>query len=446
MRSPGTVCLLALAVMIPATAPAQTLEECLELARRQAPTLLASSADVSRAEQAIREAEAALAPSVRLDAAYTRNSEAPKAVFDIPGNPQTQVIALGSADQVDLRAVAQLTLYSGGRNRDLVRAAVAARDGRTRNRAQTEADLVFRVSQAFYRAITAERLEAAAHEAENSARSHSNTTTARVRAGVAPRVDSLRAAADLLQRYSAVVRAREAVRLSRIELANAIGAPLDTTRALVPPGFPESGLPEPKTEIERAVGSRPELLAFDSALREVASRQSAAEAARLPLVALSATGEYTAPNTRNDYLDFNDPGLKTYKLYAGISASMPLFDGGLTRARVAQLELQQRALQEQRADAVLGIRAEVEKALSNLRVALSVWPSDSSRVGASREALRLAEVGYREGTSTATDVRDAEAALADARAAEAQTCMDYWIARAALDRADGSTAGKEHSQ
>ena len=78
-----------------------------------------------------------------------------------------------------------------------------------------------------------------------------------------------------------------------------------------------------------------------------------------------------------------------------------------------------------------------------LRVALAVWQSDSGRVATSRVALQVAEAGYKGGTSTATDVRDAESALADARAEEAQSLMDYWIARASLDHAMGVAAKKE---
>lgn len=156
---------------------------------------------------------------------------------------------------------------------------------------------------------------------------------------------------------------------------------------------------------------------------------------------LSATAEYNGPNIESDYWDLTDPGLKTYKLFATLGASMPLFDGGLIRARLQQLLAQRTALVERRRDAELGVRREVEQALSDLRVALAVWPSDTTRVGASREALRLAEAGYKGGTGTATDVRDAEAALADARAEEAESLMDYWIARAALDHATGAAAG-----
>ena len=81
--------------------------------------------------------------------------------------------------------------------------------------------------------------------------------------------------------------------------------------------------------------------------------------------------------------------------------------------------------------------------MSDARVALTLWQSDSSRVAAAREALRLAEAGYKGGTVPATEVRDAESAVADARAEEAQSLMDYWSARAALDHAVGAAIRKE---
>src|SRR5580765_4051497 len=45
-------------------ATAQTLEECLAIARSHAPSIRVADADVSRADEAIREARAALSPTL----------------------------------------------------------------------------------------------------------------------------------------------------------------------------------------------------------------------------------------------------------------------------------------------------------------------------------------------------------------------------------------------
>ena len=238
------------------------------------------------------------------------------------------------------------------------------------------------------------------------------------------------------------MKASEAVHLARVDLETAIGVPLDPAERLVEPGTPALDTPADSATAEQALRARPELAAYDEAIRENAHRARAARAARSPLVNLNAAAEYLGPNRDDSYWELDEPGLKTYKLYAGIGVSMPILDGGLTSARAGALEAAGQGLLARRQEAELEIRREVSRALSDLRVALTVWQSDSSRVAAAREALRTAEAGYKGGSSTATDVRDAESALADARAEEALSLMDCWIARASLDHATGATVKK----
>jgi outer membrane protein TolC len=430
--------------LLPARGWAQTLDECLALARAHAPALRAADAGFSLAEQAIREARAALAPTLRLSTSFVQSYEGQQTVFQVPGAPAPQLIKFGSASALDARLVADYTLYSGGANAARVQAAQAARTGQAHGRQQADADLVLRVSQAFYRAIAAQRLETAALDAMASARAHRTTSVARVRAGVAPRLDSLRSNVDLSQRGTAVVRAREAVRLARVELETSIGAPLDSSRALVEPTGPLPEVPEAQAALARALHDRLELAAYDDALRENQHRFAAARAARGPAVSLSATAQYLGPNRDEDYWNPDDPGLRTHRLFAGIGLSVPIFDAGLADARAGQVAAERAALEARRKEAELSIRREVERAISDLTVALAAWQSDSGRVATAREALRTAEAGYKGGTSTSTDVRDAESALADARAEEAQSLMDTWTAQAALDHATGALARKEH--
>jgi multidrug efflux system outer membrane protein len=352
------------------------------------------------------------------------------------------VVRTGSASLLDVRTDAQLTLYSGGRDGALVRAAESAHSREARGREQADADLVLRVSQAFYRVLASQRLEEAAQEALTSAEAHRRTSAARVRAGAAPRLDSLQAHVDLAQRNTAMVRAMEAIRLARIELETAIGVPLDPAQPLIEPGTPVLDTPADSEALEQGLEARPELKAYDEALRENAQRARAARAAKSPLVNVNATAEYLGPNRNDAYWELEEPGLKTYRLYAGVGVTMPILDGGLSGARVGAMEAQGRVLLAQRKEAELAVRRDVSRALSDLRVALTVWRSDESRVAAAGEASRTAEAGYKGGSSTATDVRDAEAALADARAEEAQSLMDYWIARASLDHAMGAAVKK----
>ena len=439
------VVLVVLVGVIGVAAPpsaAQTLEECIALARQHAPVMKAMDAGVSRADQAIREARAALSPTMTLRASYTQNSEAQRFIVPFAGSGTPTAIKTGSATAVEVATDARYTLYSGGRDGALVEANRAAREKQVRSREQTDADLVLRVSRAYYRALAAGRLEAAARDVVTSAEAHRRTSAARVRAGAAPRLDSLQAHVDLAQRTTALFRSSEAVRLARVELESAIGVSLDPSQPLVEPGLPALDTPNDTTLTQDALRARPNLAALDLAVRETEQRVRAARAARSPFVTLNATAAYLGPNRYEDYWESDLDGVKTYKLFAGVGVTLPILDGGLTGARVGQLEADRATLAAQREDAQLAVRSEVANALSELRVALAVWQSDAGRVDAAREALRVAESGYKGGSATAPDVRDAEASLADARAEEAQSLMDYWTARASLDHATGAAAGK----
>ncbi len=433
---------LASLLVASSSAPArtQTLDEALALARAHAPAIQAANAEVSRAEQAIREARAALSPTLRLRTDFTQNSEAQRNVFQFPGAPSPTTIKFASATVLDARIIGEYSLYSGGRNRALVRAAQATDVERLRDRDKADADLVLRVSQAYYRAIAAQKLKAAAEEATTSARAHRGTSAARVRAGAAPRLDSLRASVDLSQRTSAEVRADEAVRITRVELETAIGAPLPSTGdGLTEPPRPALDLPDVSAAIERAMHDRPEVASIDQALRENRLREDAARALHKPQLNLTATLQYLGPNRDEKWWNPSDPGLRTHKFFAGVGLTMPIYDAGLVSARAAEVAAERASLEARRRDVELTVRREVEQAVSDLRVAQAVWQSDSGRVVTAREALRIAEAGYKGGTNSATDVRDAEAALADARGDEAQSAMNYWIARASFDHATGAT-------
>ena len=431
---------IALGAALPAPASALTLGECLALARAHAPALEAATADMSRARGVVGEARAAGHPTLRLDASYLQNSEAPKQVFDLPGLPPAQghqVIDLGTANTLDVRTQARYTLYSGGRNGALVRAAQAGVSAEESAHGQADADLALRVAQAFYREASAARLVQASEEALASARVHLGVAQARVNAGIVPKLDALRADVDATAREITLVRAQEARRMARADLEATIGVPLDAGDTLVVPEPDVAAPPDSSRALADAIAARPEIAALDRQIEQARHQVVAARAGRRPQVSLAGTAEYRGPNKNRDYLDFDDPGLKTYNLSAALELGLPIFDGGLTSSRVSQRQAEQAALEARRRGAALTVEREVRQAFSDLRIAVVEWQSNEARLRSAREATRLAEAAYKGGTGTATDVRDAETALADARAEQARSLMDYWSARAALDHATG---------
>jgi len=426
--------------LAPQAAQAVSLDRCLELARQHAPVLSQAQAEVARAHGAIREANAARLPTLRFDASYVQNSEIPVQAFDIPGLPpaqQHQVIKLGSALTLDAKATGNYTVFSSGLDPARVHAAEAGERAQMSAREQADADLALRVSQAYYQELGYARLVLAANEALTSATSHLRVSRARVNAGVSPKLDALRAEVDASAREVTLAQVEEQRRLARADLEAAMGVTLAPGDTLDTPGMPTDGAPDSAQALAQALAARPEIATLSHQIEQAHQQAVAAHAARLPQVNLSGTAEYRGPNKNDVFWDVNNPGLKTYNLFAGVAMSLPLFDGGLSSARVAQFEAQETGLEARRQTQMLQVQRELAGAFSDLRVAGVRWRTTESRLRSASEAVRLAEETYKGGTGTATDVLDAVTDLADARAQEAQALMGYWLARAELNHAMG---------
>jgi outer membrane protein TolC len=422
--------------LAPHAAGAVTLARCLELARVHAPALAQAEADVARAHGMIDEVGAARKPTLRFDASYVQNSEPNEEQFTLPGLPP-QTIKIGAANILDLKTEARYTLYSSGLNPARVRAAQAGERAQQSARDQADADLTLRVSQAFYRELGAERLIFAADEALTSARSHLRVAKARVQAGVSPKLDALRADVDASERQVDLARAQEARTVAHTELETAIGVALDPADTLEAPPLPETAFPDSAAALQQALAARPEIASLDHQIAEAREQAQAAHAEHLPQVSLSGTAEYRAPNKNDAFFNFQDAGLKTYNLFAGVALSMPLLDGGVSGARVAQYQAQGEALQARRRGQMLTVQLDLAQALSDLRIATVQWQTVESRLASATEAVRLSEETYKGGAGAATDVIDAVSDLASARVAEAQALLGYWSARAELDHAMG---------
>ena len=436
MKRWGTAWALVLVTLAPHAAGAITLARCLELARTNAPALAQAEADVARAHGAIDEAGAARKPTMRFDASYVQNTQPQEQEFSLPGLPP-ETIKIGAANILDLKTEARYTLYSSGLNPARVRAAEAGERAEQSARDQADADLTLRVSQAFYRVLGAQRLIFAADEALTSASSHLRVAKARVQAGVSPKLDALRADVDASARQVDLARAQEARAVAVTELETAIGVPLDPADTLESPPLPESAFPDSAAALQQALRVRPEIISLDHQIAQAREQAQAAHAEHLPQVSLSGTAEYRAPNKNDAFFNFNDPGLKTYNLFAGVELTLPIFDGGVSGARRAQYQAQGEALTARRRNQVLTVQQDVAQALSDLRIATVQWQTVESRLASATEAVRLSEETYKGGAGQATDVIDAVSDLASARVAEAQALLGYWSARAELDHAMG---------
>ncbi len=111
---------------------------------------------------------------------------------------------------------------------------------------------------------------------------------------------------------------------------------------------------------------------------------------------------------------------------------IPIWDGGVTAARVAQAYADVNRSREQLEQTRLGTGLEARTAALTLQQAIERVSTTAENVVLAEEALRLATVRYNAGIATLVEVTDAESALTQARFNAVDSRYDYAVALADL--------------
>jgi outer membrane protein len=409
---------------IPADRPL-TVEAAVEVALANHPSLAASQHQLEAARAVTIETKSQLGPSAALRVDYSGSTSGGGT-----GDQGVQTAATGggfSSQYAASLSVDQL-LFDFGRTRDELRKSRLDEQAAALRRAQTEADVVHNVRQAFLAVITnQELLEVARHRVRLQ-----EDTLAMVQAqfdeGTVPGADVAKASAALAAAHFDVRAAENAVAVAAVALNEAMGINVRTEYSVLAPALPE--VPELALDqlLNTASQSRPELLAARTDVAAAEAQLSAARKSRKPTV--SASAGYGA---RQDSF----PPTEDY-LSVGMTLSMSLFDSGLTRGRAQQARAQRDAAEANEHDTAQRIAQETAQALLDLQTAREQITSAEASVVSATEDLDLATGRYRANFGILLEVLDAQANLTAAQADLAYARFDFLAAHYSLERAVGA--------
>ncbi|MDP2752346.1 MAG: TolC family protein [Rhodocyclaceae bacterium] len=290
-------------------------------------------------------------------------------------------------------------------------------------------DLVYQVTQSYYRVLEAAALMQAAKEAFTRTSEFETLTRVLFEAGKTTRLDLLKAGNARIDAETTLTRTRELATTAQVLLTAVMGRENPDFRiAGQLPGAVEPPLLEPAIKAE-VLAKNPELRQLRHQIAQAERNLDAASGARHPTISLQGTAGNRA----------RDIGGNANEWTAGIFFDLPLYDGGIIAAGVVKA---QALLTEGRAaerNAQLDIESRLRQALSTWRTAQADAISSTERIKTGHEATRTAEGLYRAGKATALDVLSAQADLARAEGDRAQALTAYAIARAAIDRLLGKT-------
>lgn len=409
-----------------------TLDEAIQIALRNNRAVQISARTLDKSRSAVREATGAALPQIQGTATYVRFDRVATAQFGL------QPIRLGNIENRTARITLTQVIDINGLIQIAIRAASTALTISELDYERTRNDTILQVTQAYQGVARAEEFVRVAEEALKNAQERLRLIRAQVDAGVAAQFDLLRAETAVAQAEQALLNTRNQRELAVAALNNLLGRDLNTPVQVVKPtALPPLQEAALDTLTQQAYANRPEILAAERGVQLAQLNIRNAQRGNLPSLILTGQADFNL-NTS----PFN-PRRESYT--GTVVLSVPIWDSGITRARVTQarddVEIAQLRLQQ----AKEGVALEVRQAYLNLQDAQKRLAVAQKGLEQATEALRLARVRFEAGVSPQLEISDAELAFTQAQTNFVNAQFDYLDAYAALQRAIG-VIGKRYAQ
>jgi outer membrane protein TolC len=285
---------------------------------------------------------------------------------------------------------------------------------------------VFTVKQSYYGVLQAKHNKEVADDAVKQYQLHLDQAKGQYDVGLAPKYDVTEAQVNLGNAKLNLIKAQYAVKLALAMLNNSMGIngmlDYDVEDDMAFEAYNMSF----EEALAEAYSKRPDLTSIVDKRQAAESSITLAKTGFLPTLAGSASF---------DYAGYAFPVARGWSL--GLSFNIPVFNGFLTVAQVAQARANLNVLRANEETQRQSIYLAVQQAYLNLKQAEELVPVAELNVTAAQENLDIANGSYKEGVGDPIQVADAENALITAKIAYIEALYECKVGRASLELAMG---------
>ncbi len=390
--------LLATALSTSFTASAGTLREALQKAYATNPTLTGARAQQRANDENAPINRARGLPVVSATGQFTEFVKSSSS-SSFSSSPQRQITAGVNAS---------VPIYEGGAVKNGIRAADSRIDAGRANLRDTEASLFAQVVGAYLDVIRDQAIVALQRANVGVLTVNLEATKDRFQVGDLTRTDVAQSQARLALAKSQYETAQSNLINSREQYIRLVGEPADNLEPPPPlPNLPTS----PQTAVSVALDHNPGLLAAQRQREAARFDIGVARASRLPQLSAVAGGTYF------NYLDsiatgtpgaFQNSGTG---VTAGLSARIPLFQGGQPAAQVRQAQARESQSIEAVTEVERSVVAQTRAAFASYQASNEVIVSSQSAVDANTLSLEGVRAENSVGNRTILDILNAEQEL-----------------------------------
>jgi outer membrane protein len=414
-----------------------TLEQAVETALKNNPSLRAADSQMESAQAGVVKSSSGFLPKVNLSETWSK-SDNPLMVLGTKLNREIVTAPDFSPETINnpealsnynTRLSVVQPVWSGGKEYLGVKQAKLAREAATQDRNRTRQETVFNVVKAYYGVLLAREYRVVALRSLETSAANVKLAEARFKAGAVLQSDLLRARVQEAEVKEMVTRAESGVTVALANLNYTMGVPQQAEYD--PAGTLASKESEGDLDAltNEALQLRPDLMSLDSNRKNAEAGVSQARTDYSPTVSLMGQTDWNSGRLAGD-------DAKSWAVMAVLQWN--LFDGLVTSSNVRQAAAsagRMRALEDQMKAAV---QLQVKQAFYELQASRDRIAATSSSVQEAEEGLRIVQKRYEVGMTNFVDVLGAESALIRARTNALQALYDNNVADAELKLAAGT--------
>ncbi len=393
-------------------------------------TYLQAKEEITKAGSEITKAKSGALPTIDITGGYTRNFTIPS--FFVTADNEVIEFKTGFKNNFTTTLMIKQPLYQGGKVFSALAIAKQYKKYASALTAQVEAEVLYSAELLFYAAIlnrsnlevVNKEYEAASLNLEVVEKMHSQ--------GVKSDFELLRAKVEVGNLKPGLLQGESNLKLSHKDIKSFLGMDLNEELILVEEKVDTNLTNFPTLEelSSTALSTRPEMKQAEL-LTDISSKAiRIAKGGYYP--SFDAISAYNIQSS-SDAFTLNENRSKSFT--AGISVTIPIFNGGYTRGdvtnRKAEYNQTRLALSETRDK----IKLEVERAYDQLLQARRTLSVQGETIAQADEGLRIANLRYKSGIGTQLEVLSAQAALTSAGNSQAIAEFSYRKAKAELEKA-----------
>jgi outer membrane protein TolC len=415
-----------------------SIQDCLKLAVGNNKVLqrIVEERRIARGERL--KSYSAILPNVGLTGEYRRLDEVTSFEIDTPAGKEK--IQFGDVDNYSVGLMVTQPIFAGGSIPARLNAAKLfslLTDETIRAAVQ---NLVYAVEHAYSDVLLSQHLVEISADAVRSAQAHLDSVKQKRQGGIASDFDVLRAEVELSNFQAELIRNRNAINVAKASLIKVMGVSQDSDVVLSDELVYVPSKIAMEEAVEAAYRNRPDLLGREFDIKRQEEMLKIARSRYLPTISGYYSNTWAKPDPHS--MMMIEWG---HAWQAGVQAALPIFDGFMREGEMVAQKARVKQAQVDLVDAEETALFELTKAQLSIEDAAEFVESQRLNLTRAREGLRLAEVGYKEGTNTQVEMIDAQAALTTAQANYYQAIYAHVVAKLDLQKAMGTLAVTEQN-